>query len=262
LKRIVFLILFLFIATVAKAEPYRIASLAPSTTEILFALGLGDSIVGIDEYSDYPSEAKSIDRIGTFARPNIEKIILLRPDCILVNTNLAKNTLDYLMSLGVNVIKVSPKNVDELCSDIEMLGARFGKENQAKSITQDIKLRIKKVSMRIGKDRPKVFVQLFDDPLVTVSFFIGDAIRLAGGENIAWDVKSEAGLFSVEQLIERNPDIIIAVGFSKDMLLPSSINAVKNNRIYKDINPNILLRPGPRIIEGIEELNRIFYEKD
>jgi len=261
LKRIVFLLLFLFIATISKADSYRIVSLAPSTTEILFTLGLGDSVVGIDEYSDYPSDVKSIDRIGNFARPNIEKIILLRPDYILVNTDIAKDTFSYLEDLGIKIIKVSPKSVDELCNEIEMLGATFGKENQAKSITQDIRSRIRKVSRSIEKDKPKVFIQLFDDPLVTVSFFIGDAIRLAGGENIAWDVKDHAGLFSVEQLIERNPDIIIAVGFSEGMLLPSSISAVKNNRIYKDMNPSILLRPGPRIIDAIEELNKIFYEK-
>jgi len=262
LKKIIFLFLFLFIASVSRAEPYRIVSLAPNTTEILFSLGLGESIVGIDEYSDYPEETKLIDKVGTFGRPNIEKMILLNPDYIIVNTDIGRDRIDYFKTLGAKVIKISPKTVDGLCSDIKMLGATFGKEKQANSITQDIKERIGRLSRVVGEDKPKVFVQLFDDPLVTVSFFIGDVIELAGGENIAWDVKDNAGLFSIEALIERNPDIIIAAGFSKDTNLPSSISAVKKNRIYRDLNPNIFLRPGPRIIEAIEELNRIFYEKD
>jgi len=143
-----------------------------------------------------------------------------------------------------------------------MMGVMFDRKPRARLLIEDIERRINNVSNNIKGERPKVFVQLFDDPLVTVSSFIGDLIELAGGKNIAWDVKQDAGLFSYEVLIERNPDIIITCGFSEDMNLPPSINAVKNNRIYKDMDPNILLRPGPRAIDAIEQLNRLFYEKN
>ncbi|MBU4343218.1 MAG: ABC transporter substrate-binding protein [Candidatus Omnitrophica bacterium] len=260
MKKIVLLLTFLLIALECQAGQYRIVSLAPNVTEILFALGLGDSIVGVDKYSDYPEEAKKIERLGTFDKPNIERIILLKPDYIFVSSDMGIDRLSYLEGLGVKVIKISPKSIDELRKGIAMLGIIFDRKPQARLLIEDMEHRINNVSHNIKGKRPKVFVQLFDDPLVTVSFFIGDLIELAGGKNIAWDVKEGAGLFSYEVLIERNPDIIIVCGFSRGMNLPPSINAVRNNRIYKDIDPNILLRPGPRAIDAIEELNRLFYE--
>ena len=106
----------------------------------------------------------------------------------------------------------------------------------------------------------KVFVQLFDDPLVTASSFISDIIRLAGGENIALDMKDDAGIFSYEALIDRNPDIILLVGFSGNIGNFQSINAVRNKKVYKNLNPDLILRPGPRAAEAVEVLNKIFYE--
>jgi iron complex transport system substrate-binding protein len=262
LRKILFFLLFLLITAECNGEEYRIISLAPNTTEILFALGLERSIVGVDEYSNYPEEARKITHVGTFDRPNIERIILLRPDYILVGTDMEKDKRDYLENLGVETLRISPNSVEELCDNIEMLGALFHKEAQAGLIVRGIKRKIREVSRNIKGDRPKVFVQLFNDPLVTVSSFISEVIRISGGNNIAWDVKGDAALFSYEVLLERNPDVIIVVGFSEEWDLPESINAVRKNRIFKDLDPDILLRPGPRVIEAIEELNGIFYEED
>ena len=105
-----------------EAGEYRIVSLAPSTTEILFALELGGSIVGVDEYSDYPREVRDIEHVGNFNKPNIERIILLRPGHILVNTDLDADLMDYLRARGIKIIKVSPKSVDELCGRMLTLG--------------------------------------------------------------------------------------------------------------------------------------------
>ncbi len=260
--RRIFLIIMVFslvIARRAEAAP-RIISLAPNTTEILFSIGLGDSIVGLDDFSDYPEEVKNIERIGTFNNPNIERIILLRPDYMLVNSELGRAKMDYLNSLGIKVIKISPKTVEGLYSDIRKLGTIFNKEEKAEDIIRGMQSRIGNISRNIKGIAPKVFIQLFDDPLVTASSFISDVIRLAGGENIARDIKDDAGIFSYEALIDRNPDIILTVGFSNGNNFPRVINAVKNNRIYKNLNPDIVLRPGPRAIEAIEQLNKIFYE--
>ncbi|MBU3911068.1 MAG: cobalamin-binding protein [Candidatus Omnitrophica bacterium] len=261
MKKALFLILVLFIAAMAYAREFRIISLAPNTTEILFALGLGDSVVAVDEYSNYPDEVKEIERIGTFLRPNIEKIILLKPDYILTNAGMAEDKAQYLESKGIKIIRVSPGNVEELMKDMQRVGNIFNRKRQADSIVASIKNRTRDLpGVRKGA-RPRVFVQLFDDPLVTVSSFIDDVIRIAGGKNIAGDVRSDSGLFSLEELIARDPDIIIDMGFSRQSGFPSSINAVKNKRIIKGMDPDILLRPGPRIIDAIEELNRLFYEK-
>ena len=239
---------------------YRIVSLAPNTTEILYSLDLGSSIVGIDDFSNYPEEVKNIERLGTFNSPNIEKIILLKPEYILVNSGLGRAREDYLSSLGIKIIKVSPKTIEGLYSDIRKLGIIFNKERNAENIIRDMQFRIKSVSQTRRGATPKVFVQLFDDPLVTVSSFISDIIRLAGGENIASDIKDDAGIFSYEALIDRNPDIILVVGFSGNAGNYNSINAVKNKKIYRNLNPDLILRPGPRAAETIEMLNKIFYE--
>jgi iron complex transport system substrate-binding protein len=257
----IFLFLALLLTEPCWAETgHRIISLAPNTTEILFALGLGDYIVGVDEFSNYPDKAKNIERVGSFNNPNIENIILLKPDFIIVNTELENDKADYLKGMGIKIMVISPKNIEGLCNDIKTLGAVFDREKNAEAIIKDIKIRTRDVSHNIKGERPKVFVQLFDDPLITVSSFISDIIGLAGGDNIAQDIKAEAGIFSYEALIQRNPDIIIIIGFSGNANFPDSINAVKNNKVYKNLDPDILLRPGPRVIEAIEQLNRIFYE--
>jgi len=246
----------LAVACRAEAGP-RIISLAPNTTEILFCLGLGDSIVALDDYSNYPEGVKGIERIGTFTSPNMERIILLKPDCVLVNSALEKSKEEYLKGLGIKIIRVSPKDMEDLYRDIRGIGESFNKQKEADTIIKDMRSRIKGVSGRTGGARPKVFVQIFDDPLTTVSSFIGDVIRLAGGENIASDIKDDSGIFSYESLIYRNPDVILAIGFSRAENFSPAINAAKNNRVYKGLDPDIFLRPGPRSAEAIERLNEI-----
>ena len=260
LKKTVFLLLVFLIALECRAESIKIVSLAPNTTEILFALGLGKSIVGVDLYSNYPEEARSIKRLGTFSRPNMEKLILLKPDYIVIGSDMNPDALHYLKSIGINIIKISPRTVNDLCEDIGMLGDLFHARAKAQYIVNDINVKIDRASRNMNKKRPMVFVQLFHDPLVTVSNFINDVIMLAGGESIASDIKNDSGLFSYELLLDRNPDVVIMAGFSDEDSLPSSINAVKRGKVFKDLNPDVLLRPGPRVADAIEELNRIFYE--
>jgi iron complex transport system substrate-binding protein len=246
----------LAIACQAEAAP-RIISLAPNTTEILFSIGMGDSIIGVDDFSDYPEEVNNIERLGTFNNPNMERIVLLKPDYILVNSGLEKNREDYLKSLGIKIIKISPRTMEGLYADIRELGVFFNKEKNAGDLIEDMRIRIADVSRNKKGAEPKVFIQLFDDPLVTVSSFISDVIRLAGGKNIASDIKDDAGIFSYETLIDRNPDIVLVIGFSESDNLPGSINAVRNKMIYKDLDPDIFLRPGPRSVEAIEKLSGV-----
>jgi len=248
--------LFVIVCRLEAAAP-RIISLAPNTTEILFSIGLGSSIIGVDDFSDYPEDVKNIERVGTFNNPNMERIILLKPDYILVNAGLERNREDYLNSLGIKIIKISPKTMEGLHDDIKKLGEIFNKEEKAGNVIKDMQFRIKNVSDNSKVPAPKVFVQLFDDPLTTVSSFVSDIIRLAGGENIARDIKDDAGIFSYEALIDRNPDIILELGFSGSDNFPKSINAVRNKMIYRDLDPDIFLRPGPRSVEAIEKLNKI-----
>ncbi|MDP2920776.1 MAG: helical backbone metal receptor [Candidatus Omnitrophota bacterium] len=258
MKKIIPFIFILLLTLSADSEAaYRIISLAPNTTEILFSLGLGDSIVALDNFSNYPEGVRGIERIGTFTNPDMERIILLKPDCILVNSGLEKSKEEYLKGLGIKVMKISPKSMEDLYRDISGMGEFFNKQKEAGAIIEDMRSRIKGVSGRMGRARPRVFVQIFDDPLTTVSFFIGDIIRLAGGENIASDIKDDSGIFSYEALVHRNPDAILVIGFSRTDNFSPAINAVKNNRIYRGLDPDIFLRPGPRSAEAVEKLNEI-----
>jgi iron complex transport system substrate-binding protein len=258
MKKIFFITMILLSAIASRAETApRIISLAPNTTEILFSLGLGSSIVGLDEFSNYPEDVKNIERIGTFNNPNMERMILLKPDYILVNAGMDKNREDYLKSLGVKIIKVSPKTMEDLYGDVRKIGKIFNKEEDAEAIVRNMRSRIENASRDKKSPAPKVFVQLFDDPLTTVSSFVSDIIRLAGGENIARDIKDDAGIFSYEALVDRNPDIILELGFSGSDNFPKSINAVRNKMIYRDLDPDIFLRPGPRSVDAIEQLSEI-----
>lgn len=262
MKKTVLLVLLFFVVAKAYAQEPRIISLAPNTTEILFALGLGDYVVAVDEYSDYPERVKDIKRVGNFNRPSVENIILLKPDYIMINTDMPSDRKAYLENLGIEIIKISPKTVEGLFRDIERLGDLFNKKEKALDLIEGSRNRLKVLPVSAIKNKPKVFVQLFDDPLVTISSFISDVIKLAGGENVASDIREDAGLFSMEELINRNPDIIIVIGFSSGSAIPSSVKAVRDNRIVEGMDPDILLRPGPRIIDAIEALNALFYEKN
>jgi len=257
------LYVFLLSGGICYGKEVRIISLAPNATEIIYAIGMGGSLVGVDRYSDYPDEARKVEKVGDFYSPDIEKIISLRPDYILINSDLDIDMERYLKDNRIEIIKISPRTVEDLCYEIFRLGAIFGCETRAKNIVTDIRKRLDRIRENVSdRKKPKVFVELFNDPLITGSFFIGDVIQVAGGDNIAWDVRNDAGIFSIERLIERNPDIIISVGFSEDLAFPTSIDAVRYNRIYRDIEPDIFLRPGPRIIDAIEHLNSILYEKN
>ncbi|MFH1783054.1 MAG: ABC transporter substrate-binding protein [Candidatus Omnitrophota bacterium] len=249
-----------FFPVPSQAGQYKIVSLAPNVTEILFKLGLGENVIGADDFSDFPEEAKDIEKLGAFNNPNIERMILLRPDYIFISASFDSEKKRFLESLGIKVVRVSPMSFDELKKDIGMLGDIFNRGEEAGSILEDIDKRLRSLPINADGNRPKIFIALSMDPLITVSSFVGDLIDLAGGENIADDMKKDSGIFSIEALIDRDPDIIIASGFIEDLNLPRSISAIKNNRVYKDLPADILLRPGPRSIDAIEILNKVFYE--
>ncbi|NQV04462.1 MAG: ABC transporter substrate-binding protein, partial [Candidatus Omnitrophica bacterium] len=139
---VLFTVLLLCSSSVCNAEEYRIISLAPNATEILFALGLEDFIVAVDRYSNYPEEARRLDKVGTFVNLDIEKIIFMKPNYLLVGASIDHGKAGYLRAIGVEIIKVSPESVDGLCKDILMLGNIFKKVDQATGIVNDIKDRV------------------------------------------------------------------------------------------------------------------------
>jgi len=251
----------------------RYISIAPSTTEILFALGLDEEIIGVSSYCNYPEEAKTKNKVGDFSRPNIEEILSLRPDYIFCTGLEQASVVVELRRLDLKVYVVDPANTKELLGSIREIGKITGKEKEAESLIKNMEAEIEKVTSQVKSipfnKRPKVFIEIWNEPLMTAGkgSFIDELLTLAGGINIASDARQAYSIFSAEEVIKRNPDCIILTYMTRERPLKligerfgwKEISAVENNRLYNDINSDILLRPGPRIVEGLKEIYKRLY---
>jgi len=211
--------------------------------------------------------------VGTFSQPDFEKIISLKPDIIFATGLEQALTVAKLKKLKLNICVSDPSNIDELFDSIKEIGEIVGREKEAEILVVNMKKRIKDVSGKSEtlphEKRPKVFIEFWDSPLMSAgkNSFIDELIYLAGGRNIAADVPRAYSYFSPEQVIERNPDFIflsyMGDGKSQDEVKNrlgwAEIEAVKNNRIYSDIDASLLLRPGPRLVDGLEEMHKRLY---
>ena len=242
--------------------PKRIVSLAPSNTEILFALGLNSEIIGVTEFCDYPEEAKKKEKIGGFSNPNLEKIYSLKPDFVFGIRGNPKDTLINLTKLNFNVLAYDPVNVDELLNLIELIGKIVDKREEAYNLIN--KMEEKRNSL-INKakllPKKRVYLELWNNPYMSVgeNSYLNKIIEEMGGINIAKKAKGDWPILSQEFIINENPEVIIIayMGQNIDEVLKrpgwENIDAVKNKSVYY-INPDLLFRLGPRIVDGIEEL--------
>jgi iron complex transport system substrate-binding protein len=274
MKKTILSLIFLFIILGrAQASPKYI-SLAPSTTEILFALGLDEEIVGVSSFCNYPPKAKSKTNVGDFSRPNIEKIFSLKPDYIFCTGLEQAPVVEELRGLGFNVYVSDPKTVGGLFNSIREIGALIHKGKEAevliRSMKEDIDIVQTKIKHINKRDRVKVFIEIWHEPLMTAGAgsFIDELVILAGGINVAHEVRRPYSIFSAEKVIDFNPGCIIMTYMDKEASLKlaetrfgwNRIEAVRNKRVFNDINPDTLLRPGPRITEGLKELYKRFYD--
>lgn len=245
---------------IIEKEPQRIVSLAPSITETLFYIGAGDKVVGVTKYDDFPPQVVNITKIGGFSDPNVEIIASLKPDLI-IGTSMHIKYLDQLQQIAP-VIIVAPRNIDEIYKQIDLLGKVTNREEYARSVVNEMKAKVDYIaSMVKDKPKPKVFFISWWNPIYTPGkdTFQGDLIELAGGENVFNDLTGWAQV-SIEQVLARNPEIIILsahAGISPEQLCETELaktDAVKNGRVYVISDDNIISRPGPRIVLGLEEL--------
>lgn len=244
-------------------EPQKIISTAPSVTEILFALGLGEKVVGVSTFCNYPEEAKTKEKIGTFQSPNIEKILSLKPDLIVATGGVQRQVVEKIEQLGIPIFVSYPRTLEDVIKSIYTIGRICGAEKNAKDLGFDLKLRIAKVTSKVAKakSKPKVFFELWHEPLMSAGpgSFIDDLIKKAGGINIVGSVKSAYPIFSLEQLVKEDPDIIIGAESSMGgnpleiSKRPgwNNLKAVKNQKIYT-INDDIVFRSGPRLVSALE----------
>jgi iron complex transport system substrate-binding protein len=254
----------------------RIVSMAPNVTEMLFAIGLKDEIVGVTDFCDYPPAALEKPRIGGYYNPNIEAILSLNPDLVVATPDgYSKERVEKLDQAGISVFLVNPQKIDEVLETMLTLGKVTGREDAAKQVVQALHARVQAVAKEVESipedKRAKVFYELGQDPLITAGpgNFVDNLIKAAGGVNIASDAASDWPQYSVEAVIMKEPDVIITAPHvpsqESTTVQPSiwrkyeTIPAVKNGRIYQ-VKPDILLRAGPRIVDGLEELHKLFTE--
>ncbi|WP_459891796.1 ABC transporter substrate-binding protein [Desulfothermus okinawensis] len=280
MKNINLLILVFFLLTIPSTSlaVERIISTAPSTTEILFSLGLGDYVVGVTNFCNYPEKAKHKAHIGGNLNPDLEKIAMLRPTYIVfLRGNLKLK--NFCKKMHIKAIGVKYNSLSDIYNSILCIGKTFGVEDRAYTLIRHIKYKLHNVTSKIDKkSRSKVLIVVYreinrlkDIWVATDVSFLGDILRLCGAKNIINDVTKPYIRISLEEIISRNPDIIIEAS-SKNLGITSSqslklwsrlgkINAVKNKRIYVLSKPYMTI-PGPRIPLIAKEFIKCIYKKN
>jgi iron complex transport system substrate-binding protein len=247
-----------------KTPAKRIVTLAPHAAESLYAAGGGDRLVGTVEYSDYPPEAKKVPRVGGYSRIDLEAVAALKPDLVLAwqsGNNMTQ--IDKLKALGLPVYVFQPNQMEDVAGQLERLGQLAGSEAAANAAASAFRQRLTKLrTANANKPKVRVFYQIWKSPLMTVGGpqIISDAITLCGGENVFGQIKQMAPTVSVEAVLEANPEAIVATGMGEsrpewlgDWDKWTQMTAVKRGNMFH-INPDIMQRHTPRILDGAEKL--------
>jgi iron complex transport system substrate-binding protein len=250
--------------------PVRVVSLAPSITETLYAIGSGDQIAGVTEFCNFPPEAQSKPKVG-YSHANIESIVALQPDLVLAPREfLRADVLGKLEQLKVPTFIIEARTIDDIPAHIQTLGRMLDRSPTADRLAMDVRQRINAVRARTEKlDRHRVLYVLHNEPLITVGpgSFIHQLIELAGGENVAAAAPTPYPRLSIEEVIKKDPELIIFPVGSVEGIPPDeqqiwrrwpTISAVKHGRFHQ-ISSDLLNRPGPRVAEGLELLVKIIH---
>jgi len=279
-----------------EANPERIVSLSPSNTEILFAVGAGNKVVGVTDYCNYPPELEArirtdeIAQVGGYWDPSVETIVSLKPDLVLVSTaqctvktnncrtncsrrcELTTKVAKRLESLGLNVLTLSPHSIDDVLYNILLVGKATGNSAQASALVETLKQRIDAVVTKAVSHKPGVYFEVWNDPYITVNSgtWIGNLIRLAGGTNVFSETVSEWPIIRSEDVTQQNPDIMVFPVIPGVARFWESFEAVKNrpgwNKISAvmtgslyEVSRDCISRPGPRLVESLELLAEMIH---
>ena len=252
-------------------KPQRVVSLAPSITEIVFALDQGHRLQGVTTYSDFPPEAVKLPKVGSYVHLDLEKIVALKPDlCIAIKDGNPRVIAQRLESLKIPVYAVDPNSLETIMKTVLEIGTLLNAKGRANQLVQNMDLRIQKVKSLVAKatHRPRVFFQIGVTPIVSVGTrtFIHELIVKAGGTNLA------AGpipypRFSREKVLALSPEIIIITSMARSAIFEKvkaewekwpNMPAVRNQRIYVE-NSNFFDRPTPRLLDGLELLIQLIH---
>jgi len=256
-----------------EALPERIISLAPSNTEILFALDLGDRVVGVTDFCDYPPEALEKEKIGGPHTPSIEDIVALEPDLILAASINPIEVVDTLEGMGFTVFGIESTDLDDILNDINTVGIITDKEAEANALIDDMQSKIDAVTAEIEGlapgEKPRVFHICWHDPIWTsgLGTFIHDLLEKAGGVNIFDDLEGYNSV-NLEAVIARDPEVIIVTamggtgsgtwGWVNTESRLEDVSARVNGRVYF-AESNWVERAGPRIVLGLEQLAKYIH---
>jgi iron complex transport system substrate-binding protein len=251
--------------------PRRIVSTAPSITELLYALGLGDRVVGVDRFSRYPPEAQRKAKVGDYVNPNLETIASLRPDLVIIPTNPVK-LAERLAVLRLKVLEIDQDTIAKLYESFRMVGQATGATAQAAQLAATVRGQLEAVRMRAAplKKTRMMFVvgrtpNRLDGLIVGgQASYLNEIIALAGGDNVFRDAVAPYPGVSLEEVLARNPDVIIDMGDMADTVgvteehkrevtslweRLSSVAAVKQHRVYA-VASDIYVEPGPRVVDA------------
>jgi len=250
------------------SHPERLVSLAPSITETLYALGVGNRLVGDTDYCDYPPEAKQKPHVGATLNPSLENIVALKPDLVLGSAEAnRRETADQLAKLGIPLYGLSDHSVSDILKSIRDLGALLDCGPEAQALAAGLDQRLQAVNRLVeGKPRPRVLFVTWYQPLITVGpgSFVADVIHRAGGTSVSGDLTGEWPHLSIEAVVERNPQVILlpqSQSYSPSLdefrRLPGwrDLAAVKAGRVY--YVPDTIVRPSPRLFDALEEVARL-----
>jgi len=267
---LIFIIIFASGSFASSKPPQRIISGMPSITEILYAIGAEKQVVGVTTNCNYPPQAKKKEKIGGFFL-NLEKIISLKTDLILMSEGEQGRDIEKLKKYGLNVKSINPKNVADVLNSIVYIGKEVGKEGRANSLVSDLSYRLNRAKPKTSfKDiiskRPKVLVMVGYNPIIVAGgkTFIDNIIKLSGAENICGGDFSPYPQISFEKLVNEDPEyLIIPKGVVSKKEIENDgrwkkLAAVRSGKILF-INPDILSRTGPRVVDAVEEISKFIY---
>ena len=247
----------------------RIVSLAPSSTELLFALGIAEKVVGVTDLCDYPPQAAAKEEVGSFGSPSVEKIVSLKPDLVLA-ASLHRTAAEQLIALGIPVIVLNPENIQGVIDNAELLGKVAGAARGATEVKRQISGDVRSVDERIrdltSEQRPLVYYEVWSDPIMTAgpNTLIHELITRAGGINLAADAATNYPTLALEDLLVRQPHVMFyghaVETVAQIMQRPhwGTIPALRDGRVYL-VDENLVLRPGPRIGQALKTLSSLLH---
>lgn len=249
------------------AEPKRIVSVAPSNTELLFALGKGGALVGRSDFDDYPAEVANVPSIGGWMPPNYEKIIAAKPDLMLLVGGSDEARKKLIDEYKLNVFVLDAQTFEQAYDGIKRLGVAVNAQDAADKLVAEMQAAVKEVTDKVAKatSKPKVYYEVWDEPLMTVGAgtYIDDMIRIAGGVNVSADAKGWANI-NAEVIAKANPDIIIASSADIEAKIKArktwaEFKAVKDGKVVVVADANHVSRPGPRLVLGLQWFARTIH---